>query len=356
MSYKKYPASRQLSAELDSGTLQKAYLLLGEEEGEKEKAITRIIGLYMSESDADGYSAGRYHIDMGEFMQAAEFAMSQSMFSDKKVCVMLNVDSLPQPQQNSAVLNDVLRSLPDAMLLIMTAQGNAVPKFLNDEALRGVGVYQFWRMFEKDIVSYIIRQLGGSGISADERAVWLIVEMLGRDMRKIDDALEKIRNYGAVTALTAESVRELLRDERDTSVYEFVDALFKREKKSLSLLRKLVENNFPELLILNHIIRQAEAIERYYAYIGKGRQEDDVLQNIGVPARGREDFRTYTVRNPAAKIRDLFPLLHETDSRLKSYRFSKEFQANPLFELVEGMLRIPGAIPRTGGTDSRPSL
>ena len=50
MAYKKYPTSKQLERDLNTNRLENIYLFLGEEEGEKEKIIKKIIDKKILES------------------------------------------------------------------------------------------------------------------------------------------------------------------------------------------------------------------------------------------------------------------------------------------------------------------
>ncbi len=86
--------ARELYVDLDKKRLARAYLFLGEDDGEKDKAVGRIAAL-MPVGDGAEHSPGRFHCEMGELMQAADFALNRSMFSDARLCVLLNVDAIP---------------------------------------------------------------------------------------------------------------------------------------------------------------------------------------------------------------------------------------------------------------------
>ncbi|HSV98034.1 MAG TPA: DNA polymerase III subunit delta [Spirochaetota bacterium] len=341
MDKKRFPIARELYAELDKKRVARAYLFLGEDEGEKDKAVRRIAALVLSGPGAE-HSLGRFHCEMGELMQAADFTLNRSMFSDARICVLLNIDAIPAGAANTALLAEVFGSLSDSTVLVMTTRANSPPGRIGASAIPGMKVYHFWPPFENDLVAYIVRALEPEGISIDARPARALVDLLGRDVRAVDGALEKLRNAG-VARVTEETVRSLIGGEKDYSLFEFVDALYRGDRSSPGLLKNLIENNCPELLILNQMARQADSIERYHLAVRAGDGEDEALQKASVPPRAGKAFLELARRNPIIKIKRIYPLLHKADFALKSYRVSKSVVAGPLFDLSREMLALEAA-------------
>ena len=110
MSFQKFPDSRQLLVELKDKKLRKIYLFLGEEDGEKEKIIRKIIDMAIADDDEKNYSTGRFHMEYDEINSAIEFVSSGSMFSRTKVCVILNVNSIKARSKEAQLFNNLLKS------------------------------------------------------------------------------------------------------------------------------------------------------------------------------------------------------------------------------------------------------
>lgn len=341
MDKKRLPVARDLYAELGKKRTARVYLFLGEDEGEKDKAVRRIADLIRA-GDPAGHTLGRFHCEAGELMQAADFALSRSMFADARLCVMLNVDAVSGTAAGAALLSEVFASLPESTTLVMTSSANRPPKGL--ESVSGMSVFQFWPPFEKDLAAYVTRTLGAEGITIDAGAARALIDLIGRNVRAVDGALEKLRNSG-VERLTEETVLSLVGGERERSVFEFVDALFRGDRSSLAQLKNLIENNCPELLILNQIARQADSIERFHLAVRGGDTEDEALRKASVPPRAGGAFMEMARVNPIIKIKRIYPLLGRADSALKSHRVSKSVVASPLFDLSREMLAT-GPPPR----------
>ncbi len=332
----RYPNAKQFKRELDGDRLEGRYLFLGEEEGEKDKCVNRIIVMAFNDPVERGYATGRFHVENGDYMAAAEFALSPPMFSSRRVCIMYNIDGLGQGKK-SEEFNYLLDNLPESTLLVLTSRENRPPAFM-EPAIDTFKVVQFWRYFENDIYTYIASCIRKLGFSIDERAIELLVERTGSDIKKIDDAMEMIRFSGETGLIGAETIRNFIDDVRDTSVYDFIDALFKGETRALGLYKKLFEDGTPELRVVYLILRQAEMIERYHSLVAQGFTPDESMNKAGVFRKAKDDFRRYADSFPVQRLRRVFALCGAADWKLKSGGTSKELVANPVFNIVSTMV------------------
>ncbi len=334
----RYPTPKQLSADLNAGPPESIYLFMGEEEGEKEKYIAKMKSMLFSGAGDAAQHTGRFHIEFDELMKAADFCLSQSMFSAKKLCVMLNIERIHSGSPHLALFRELLRDLPDHTHLVMTTAENKVPACVDVESQARIRIFQFWKHFERDLAAYASRRLSESGVGLDADLVSLLVELSGRSVKVLDDAVERIKSFNADKAMTREALLDIIADERSATLFEFSDALFRGQKRALDLLKKLLENNWNEFLILSHLVRQTEHVERFHAQARDGIDPDESLRRIGVPARRRNDMIEWARRNPPEKIKALFPMLQEADAALKSPRPSRSMVAHPLFELAAALV------------------
>lgn len=325
---------KQFRKELDKKTLCPIYLFTGEEEGEKEKVI-RIIA---ERASPDNPSIGRFHIEDNEFFRAAEFALSPSMFVERSVCLMMNIESLQRTDENAALLREVIDNLPDSSVLIFTTTDNKVPAVIPRDLRERIKIVQFWRFFENDLFRYLERELSRNGVSVEQGVIPLLIELLGRDVRKIDGALEKLINFSDFGAVTTEVVQSLVSDERSVSIAEFLHSFFKRQKDVYYLLKKVTEDGVHDLLLLGAIMRRAESLENFHSRAVSGSSVDEILDAMNIDSRRRDDFLKYVTANPPEDLNRLFPLIYRAETRLKSSRY-QTLTGNPLFDLIAEYVR-----------------
>ncbi len=331
----KYPNAKQFKRELDGDRLEQRYLFLGEEEGEKDKCINRIMVMAFDDPGKRAHAAGRYHIENDEFLNGADFILSTSLFSSRRVCVMYNIDSLAAGKQGAFL--EMVRDIPEESILILTTREIRPPAFMTT-VLERFKVVQFWRYFDNDIYNYIVAGIRKLGLGIDESAVELLVERTGNDIKKIDDAIDMIRYSGKTGLVDTDLIMNCIDDVKDASVFDFVDALFRKDPRALALCKKVREDETPDLRILYLILRQAEMLETFYALVGEGVSPEDAMSRAGVYSKNREKFWRYTETFPRARLRRVFALISGTDYTLKSGSASKELIASPIFNLVSDML------------------
>ncbi len=315
MSDKQIINSKQLDKDLDKSNIERVYLFLGEEDGVKDKIIAKIKEKISNKNRNIGAVLQRFHLENGEFMNAADYALSQSLFSESKICVMLNIDSIQPLSSNLQLMDELIGNLPDKNTLIMTSSENNQPKIINAKIANKIRIVRFWRFFENDAVNYIKINLGRIGVVIDERAIHLMIELLGRDIRKIDGALEKISLSGE-KRITEDYINQIILFERDVSIFDYIDALFKKEKKAFTLLRGMIDSGMHELIILNMITRQVDMLERYHQLIGDT-SLDTIMKELKISDRNRVPFLQYAGKFTSQNIKMIYPFILRAESKIK---------------------------------------
>lgn len=338
MAFVKYPTAKQFKKDLDNKKLEKVYLFLGEEEGEKDKYIHTILDMIFDNPEDKKNSSGRFHIENDELMAGADFALAQSMFSNRKVCIIMNIHKLSSSKKSELILDDMLNDSPDSTTIIMTSTENSPPRWLGKDMLKKIKVVQFWRYFDQDVFNYVTLNLKKAGFSVDDKAIQLLIEYTGKDIRKIDDAIDLITYSGETGYISVDVIKSLIHDVKDVSIFEFIDLLFKKDKKALKLVKKLLEEGNSELSVLSRIAWQIDSIEKYHAAVKKGMARDEAVKASGVYDRNKINFLHYVKYFNLDRVKKLYHLIAQADMRIKSSSVSKDIVANPLFNLVSEIL------------------
>lgn len=347
MTYKKYPNSKQFIRELNKGLTGSIYLFLGEEEGEKDKVINTMLGIVFGNSPDRRNNTGRFHItdeknSYDQFIQAADFAMTGSMFSDKRVCIIRNIDLLKQSEASKNTVKDMITGIAEGTLVVITSSKNQAPAFLTKNFEDKISIIQFWKYFDSDLYTYIMRTLKERKIDFEDNIIPLLIEYTGNDIKKIDEAIDTLEYTSGDTSVTSEIIKQLVGYTREITVFDFIDSLFLREKRSLEFLKKLLELGTAELLILNLIAKQAETMEKYYSLIDENNSPDEAMKKIGVaaPQKRRDKFYSLSSKFNTDKIKKIFTLIAATDYAIKSKTPGNSIVSKPVFVLASEILSI----------------
>ena len=101
-----------------------------------------------------------------------------------------------------------------------------------------VHIVQFWKNFDSDLLTYIRKNLTDKKISFDDRIIPLLIELTGNDIKKIDEMLDMISLTSKDVPVNETLIRDIAGEIREITVFEFVDSLFLKEKKSLIIFKK----------------------------------------------------------------------------------------------------------------------
>ncbi|HPS56881.1 MAG TPA: hypothetical protein PK514_02145 [Spirochaetota bacterium] len=346
MTIKKYPASKQFFTELHAGVKHKLFLLLGEEEGEKDKAVKLILDRVFGDSPDRGLNTGRFILSedknaRDEFIAAADFVMGGSMFSSVRVCVIRNIHNVKFDESLKNTFSDMMSGMPDGTVIVMTSTENQPPAFIEKDYPGAVHIVQFWKYFDQDLLNYIRKTLTDKKIDFHEKVVPLIIEVAGSDIRRVDEIIDMAEYSGKGMHVGEEMIRELAGDVKDVSMFDFTDMLFRKEKKSLPYLKQLMDDGIAELLILNMITRQADMLEKYYRFIDDKLNSEEAMAKIGL-AGGRlrrEKFAAILKRFTRDDLKRTYPQIARAEYMLKSSGVTGGAKS-PLVDLAFGIVSM----------------
>ena len=289
------------------------FLFLGEEEGEKEKAIARIRTLYFGNEEGE-FSI--FHAENGELMKAASFLLSSSMFSKKKMAVIKGMGSSSKStaekeeegatasRKNEASIASQIFG-EDNFIVVFSTSSKTCPTALKKQ----LGLLQqviFYPPFENDVSTYIAAELKKKGKTLSADSIRFVTSLVGRSYEKADDAIEKIEFGSDTGSPDIRDLRLLLSETREISVFEYIDALFAQKKNSFSLLKGVLDEGSHELQVLALVNRKLRETERTMP------QED---------------------------VSYFYDILYKTEKALKSQK-SISFLSNPLVAMTAAFLRI----------------
>lgn len=346
MTIKKYPASKQFFTELHAGIKHKLFLLLGEEEGEKDKAVKLILDRVFGDSPDRGLNTGRFILSedknaRDEFTAAADFVMGGSMFSQVRVCVIRNLQNVKFDEGLKNIFADMVAGMPDGTIIIMTSTENQPPAFIEKDFPGAVHIVQFWKYFDQDLINYIRKTLTDRKIDFHEKVVPLIIELAGSDIRRVDEIIDMAEYSGKGMHVGEEMIRELAGDVKEMSVFDFTDMLFRKDKKSLPYLKQLMDDGAAELLILNMVTRQADMLEKYYRLLDDKLNSEEAMTKIGLGSGKirREKFGAILKRFTRDDLKRTYPLIARAEYMLKSSG-STGGAKSPLVDMAFGIVSL----------------
>ncbi len=187
-------------------------------------------------------------------------------------------------------------------------------------------VLQFSKFKDYEVAGWIRSQLRGSEKDISTKAVNLLVDKVGNNLRKIKLELEKIVLYtGERNSITDEDVSAIIGRSKEENIFDFINAVADKNKNiALEILNNLLEDNKNPLEILSLLSWQFRRLLMARDSLDKGNSFDDILREAGVHPYYGKGFIQQVKKFSFQKLFAVFNLLWEQDLSFKSRSLDKE--------------------------------
>ena len=219
-----------------------------------------------------------------------------------------------------ADLADYLDALPPTTVLVLR-DGPIAPANPLLKALSGkVAGRHFAMMRGRELQAWITARARETGAKMTPRAVALLAEFCGGDLRLLEQEVRKLALYAGDSEIDDETVRGLVSSAREARVFDLIDAVVQgRRAVAMQTLELLLSQGEPVLRILNLLARQVRLMVQAKGLAEAGVRGPELGAALGlgpdfVVRKTAEQARAY--RMP--QLRALFQRLLDTDLAIKT--------------------------------------
>lgn len=320
------PNSKQYLKNLKKTEIPSIFLLLGEENAEKEKFINKICKMKFSTE----YEKYHFRAENDDLMAFLDYSSSSMMFTSEKVAVFYNADKSLKSKNDKALFEETMTSLPEGTLVFLCISANKQPKIFTTDYIQSV---IFWKPFENELHQYIMESFRKKNISISPVDIKALMLLTGRSVEKIDKAIERLSLAAEDNSINLDIIRANITDERNISIFDFIDALFLKNKKSINLFLRMKEEDIHELVMLQFVKKELEKLEIYHIAMKNGNSSSEALSKAGIYSKSTERFiKTASLFN-YNKICSLQQHLYLTELKLKSSSYDNNL-SNPFTDLI----------------------
>lgn len=305
----------------DLKTLKQTYLIYGREHMLLEEAVGRLRARLAEQGDLDfNYDVFRGDADEPETIVSA--AQTLPFMSERRLVVVRDVHLMPADAQR--VLADYVANPSPETCLVLVAEKMTKSSVLYKAVEKAGGtIHEYEAPRKSEYPSWIRARLAEHGKSVTPAAAGRIFEVIGEDLGRLQNEIEKLALYYDDKAqLDTDDVDEVLSATTQASIFELTDSLGNRNaRKALQTLEKLVGRNEPVTAIYHMVVKHMRMLLATKALVERG------VTNSGAIARElrlipfvagkyREQSRNFTDE----QLRKIQRQLVDIDFRVKSGR------------------------------------
>ncbi|MBV7333059.1 DNA polymerase III subunit delta [Chloroflexi bacterium TSY] len=173
----------------------------------------------------------------------------------------------------------------------------------------------------KSLGGWIAQRARTKQIAIDGRAVRMLSDYVGVNLRQLDNELEKLATYAAGRPITVDDVKRLVSDASEALIWNLTDALSQRNgRTAMQSLYELRRGDANPFYLLTMMARQYRIIIKVKeaASSGMGGNEYDIAQKIKESPYPVKKALQQAQKYSAQELDDIIQRLLETDFAMKT--------------------------------------
>lgn len=315
---KDYKTSHDFIQQFDKGTVKPLYVFQGQEYFLIEEAIDHVKQTLIQSETAD-FNYGKFSgkdVQVGDVLDQAQ---TIPFLSKWRLIVLTDVHEIAAPEQNRMI--SYLSNPNQSTCLIMTAEKlDGRTKFA--QVLRQhAEIVQFWKLYDRDVPQWISTRAKQYNCTISLQAAAYLVDLVGNDLRQVDNELKKIVAYTGAGELSIDVVQKVVGDIREHDIFELVDAVSEGNTiEALRILNQLLTEGEQPLKILMMVTRQFRLLWKVKAHLVEKRSltAKQLAEKVGIPYRSAAHLQKQAQRFSQVQIKQGFRRLCTVDRALKS--------------------------------------
>jgi DNA polymerase-3 subunit delta len=316
-SYGKEPDNKRLKRELVAGKTRPVYIFSGSEDfllDEAVQSICRLSGAEVDTTRVDGNGTTLGHV--------LDMVDTVSLFGESRFVI---VTDAPFFAKGAGDKNDLERLLAyqqrqdGASCLILCAREFARTTKAARELVAAGAVFIFEPLKAAALHEWLRERVNDSGKTASRAVLELLIERVGRDLRRLANELEKLGTYlGDKKELDESSVMLATSRSIQGDIFALTDAVvYGRSPKALFLLKDLLAAGEPPLRILAMLVRQFRLLGVAHELLQNGCSPDEFSSRLGIHPYAAEKLAAQAFQVNQVKLYRAVELLLQADLDIK---------------------------------------
>lgn len=296
------------------------YLILGNNEIVKEH-INKIV----KENDINRESISSYDLETDNIMNALEDINTLSIFSDKKLVIVYNIESLikKDDKNNDLYVLELIKYLNNQSDNILIISGKSLPnrkKLITsfDSFSTKIEATNF------DINSYINELLNGYKISNND--IELLKTYCSNDLLRIKNEIEKLKLYRFdEKQITRDDIESLVKKDLDKTIFDLINSVEKGTKnRSFDIYKELKEQNEEDMKILSMLANNYRLIYQI-KNLTYTKTDNEIKEILGISNPKRISVLRSKGYNYTNKdLENILSFLADLDYKIKNGLMDKE--------------------------------
>jgi DNA polymerase III subunit delta len=303
------------------------YVLFGPETYLRDIALNTICDLSFAEGEARDFNETVFSLNTDGNLSAALAAAEQlPMMANRRVIRITDVrisstgtrDTLREDDE--AVLVGYLKRPAESSVVIFVAdefdKRRKIAKLLTENA----SAAEFSELKDTELEKWARDKIRDAGSEIDERALRLLVSLVGPDVRRLTIEIQKLSTAALPDKIiSSELIESLVANSREISNFDLTDNLFGgRKTEALRILKKILDDGSEPLALLGLISYNVRRLLMAKAAMLQGVDRGEVARIAKLRYSDQEPFLAAARRIDSKKLERAITRLADTDLAIKT--------------------------------------
>ncbi len=327
-----------LRKKLQKREIAPVYLLFGDEVYLRDLAVKTITQISLSDSPLPEFNDSEISLSASSLAEALAAARQIPMLGPRRVIRVSNVvisaikskDSIKE--EDAVELANYLKHPSESSVLIFVADELDKRRKVSKLLLNNSFAVEFGVLSDQEMIAWSKEKLRGLRATADEKTLESLVAHIGNDLRKLTIELEKLATSALPDSkITAELVDALAPNSRELSNFDLGEhLLLNRKSKSLSVLKKLLDDGSEPLMLLGLLSYNFRSLFMVKELMEEGADEKEIGSVVRMPWDKRKSFIASALRTDRKRLEWILTRIAKTDKAIKTSEATPRLQLEML--------------------------
>ncbi|RKX80256.1 MAG: DNA polymerase III subunit delta [Spirochaetes bacterium] len=297
------------------------FLLLGPENGEKEKFITKIktdLAKRMGEAPEE-YHFYPFETDLSTVISILR---NNSLFASYKTAILNNTEEIKRDEDIS-LLSDYIKHPPGHTTLFMLSDSTRVHKKI-EKVVPKTQKKIFWELFENRKQQWVSEYFRKAGVTIQPEAVELFLDMVENNTRDMEKECEKlVLFFGERATVSEEEIEKFIYHSKEENVFTLFERIATQDfSAAVEILQKILQSgeSNPAMLI-GGLLWQFKKLKHLRELTDRRYNPEEAFLKADI--KGRKNQRIYAngIKNYSSEdIQNIIVMIADYDNLLRSFR------------------------------------
>ncbi|WP_134700121.1 DNA polymerase III subunit delta [Ammoniphilus sp. YIM 78166] len=339
---------RSVMKDIQQGQIKPVYLLYGTETFLIEEFIHFLRDKVLDEQFLD-FNFSVYDLQETPIQHAVMDAETHPFMGEKRVVVAKNALFLTGAKSSGNVEHQVealqtyIESPIETSLLILTVMQDKLDerKKLVKTLKANKADVPFMHLKDQELWSWMRRRAQKLGVQIEDQAVQTLDRIVGNDLRRLQQELDKMSSYvGSQGRITEEVVYQLASRTLEQDIFGLIEKVSRLEiDQALRIYYDLLKNKEEPLTVLSLLARQFRLILQVKVMSAKGYSQQQIASALSMHPYPVKLAAEKSQRFKESALRNILAYLAEEDYRIKSGKMDKVLSLELFFMRLRDMIQ-----------------